>query len=89
MDSEPILEAVLPQSRSRPVVRSAGNLNHSCTEEDLLALFRQFGNVERVAICTDRDTGEPRGVGFIQLDSAENAQRAISQLNGRDCSIAP
>jgi RNA recognition motif-containing protein len=59
-----------------------GNLNHSCTEDDLLAVFCQFGNVTRVTICTDRETGEPRGFAFVQFDSAEDAQRAIAALNG-------
>jgi len=58
-----------------------GNLNHSCTEDGLLAVFCQFGNITRITICTDTETGQPRGFGFIQF-AAENVQHAIEQLNG-------
>ena len=60
-----------------------GNLNHSCIEEDLLDIFSQFETLS-VTFCTDRDTEQPRGFGFVQLDSAEDAQRAISQLHGTE-----
>lgn len=59
-----------------------GNLNYSTTQEDLHATFAQFGNVERVNVVTDRDTGQPRGFAFVEMTNGNEAQQAISQLNG-------
>ena len=61
-----------------------GNLNYSTTQDDLPATFSQFGNVERVNVVTDRDTGQPRGFAFVEMTNANEAQNAISQLNGAD-----
>jgi len=61
-----------------------GNLSYQTTQEDLHATFSQFGNVERVNIVTDRDTGQPRGFAFVEMTTASDAQRAISQLNGTE-----
>lgn len=61
-----------------------GNLSFQTTQEDLLATFSQFGNVERVSIVTDRDTGQPRGFAFVEMANAQDAQTAISQLNGAE-----
>ena len=59
-----------------------GNVSYATTEDDLRALFFQFGNVERVTIVTDRETGQPRGFAFVEMMSVEDAQNAISLLNG-------
>ena len=59
-----------------------GNLNFSTTQEDLHTTFAQFGNVERVNVVTDRDSGQPRGFAFVEMTDAKEAQNAISQLNG-------
>ena len=61
-----------------------GNLSYSTTQEDLLAAFSQFGNVERVNVVTDRDSGQPRGFAFVEMTDANEAQNAISQLNGAE-----
>ena len=61
-----------------------GNLSYQTTQDDLLAAFSQFGNVERVSIMTDRDTGQPRGFAFVEMSDAHAAQTAISQLNGTE-----
>lgn len=61
-----------------------GNLNYSTTQEDLHAACAQFGNVERVNIVTDRDSGQPRDFAFVELTNADEAQNAISQLNGAE-----
>src|SRR5215469_9068594 len=61
-----------------------GNLSFQTTQEDLLATFSQFGNVERVNIITDRDTGQPRGFAFVEMTNAQEAQTAIEQLNGAE-----
>jgi len=61
-----------------------GNLSYSTTQEDLQATFAQFGTVERVSIVTDRDSGQPRGFAFVEMTDANEAQNAISQLNGTE-----
>ncbi|HEY6347700.1 MAG TPA: RNA-binding protein [Bryobacteraceae bacterium] len=61
-----------------------GNLSFQTTQEDLLSTFSQFGNVERVNIVTDRDTGQPRGFAFVEMTNAQDAQKAIAQLNGAE-----
>lgn len=60
-----------------------GNLPFSATDTDLTALFEPFGEVQAVQIMTDRDTGKPRGFGFVEM-SSEDAQKAIAALNGKD-----
>ena len=61
-----------------------GNLSYQTTQEDLLATFSQFGNVEKVNIVTDRDTGQARGFAFVEMTDPQEAQRAIAQLNGAE-----
>jgi RNA recognition motif-containing protein len=60
-----------------------GNLPFSATDESLRALFAKHGTVEKVSIITDRDTGRPRGFGFVEMSGAD-AARAIEALNGTD-----
>jgi RNA recognition motif-containing protein len=60
-----------------------GNLPWSTTEEELRQMFTEMGAVESVALITDRETGRSRGFGFVELDD-EGAQKAISELNGKD-----
>jgi RNA recognition motif-containing protein len=60
-----------------------GNLSYQATEEDLRELFQQSGKVESVRIITDQFTGRPRGFGFVEMATQEEAQRAIDQLNGQ------
>ena len=59
-----------------------GNLNYSATEDELRQLFEQFGTVERVSLISDRDTGRPRGFGFVEMPNDEEGDRAIEELNG-------
>jgi RNA recognition motif-containing protein len=60
-----------------------GNLSFQATEEDLRELFQQSGTVESVRIITDQFTGRPRGFGFVEMASKEEATKAIEMLNGR------
>jgi RNA recognition motif-containing protein len=60
-----------------------GNLSFQATEEDLRELFQQAGVVESVRIVTDQFTGRPRGFGFVEMASKEEASKAIEMLNGR------
>src|SRR6202035_818786 len=61
-----------------------GNLSFQTTQDELHAAFAQYGNVERVNIVTDRDTGQPRGFAFVEMTEQRDAQNAISQLNGAE-----
>jgi len=61
-----------------------GNLSFSATEESVRALFEAYGTVERVSIVTDRDTGQPRGFGFVEMTNDAEAEKAIAGLNGRE-----
>jgi RNA recognition motif-containing protein len=60
-----------------------GNLSYQATEEDLREFFQQAGTVESVRIVTDQFTGRPRGFGFVEMATSEEAARAVDQLNGR------
>lgn len=60
-----------------------GNLPSSATDASLSALFAGHGKVESVALITDRETGQPRGFGFIEM-SASDAARAMQNLNGQE-----
>jgi RNA recognition motif-containing protein len=61
-----------------------GNLSSSVTEDVLRSLFEAHGAVERVSIMTDRDTGQPRGFGFVDMTSDADAVKAAAALNGKD-----
>ncbi len=61
-----------------------GNLNFSTTEDDLRQLFEPYGQVDRVSIMTDRDTGRSRGFGFVEMANSEEGEKAIAALNGQD-----
>jgi len=61
-----------------------GNLSYSITELDLRELFAGLGTVTDAKIITDRETGRPRGFGFIEMATEEEARKAIEELNGRD-----
>ena len=60
-----------------------GNLSFQATEEDLRELFAQAGTVETVRIITDQFTGRPRGFGFVEMATKEEATKAVEMLNGR------
>ena len=60
-----------------------GNLPFSATEDSVRALFAAHGNVDSVALVNDRETGRPRGFGFVEMASAD-AQKAMQSLNGQD-----
>jgi cold-inducible RNA-binding protein len=59
-----------------------GNLDFAATESSIRALFEPYGNVERVNLITDRDTGRSRGFAFVEMTDAAEADRAIAALNG-------
>ena len=59
-----------------------GNLDITVTEQQLRELFAAHGVVETITIVKDRDTGEPRGIAFVEMTHATDAQDAISALDG-------
>ena len=59
-----------------------GNLDFNTGEDELRKLFEVHGQVDRVSIMTDRDTGRSRGFGFVEMTSAEDGEKAIAALNG-------
>jgi hypothetical protein len=61
-----------------------GNLPYSATEEDVSALFAQYGPVDRVKIITDRETGRSKGFAFVTLGDQSQLNAAIEALNGYD-----
>jgi RNA recognition motif-containing protein len=65
-----------------------GNLPFSADEGQVRSLFEQHGTVESVALINDRETGRPRGFGFVEMPRAD-AQRAIQALNGKDMGGRP
>jgi RNA recognition motif-containing protein len=61
-----------------------GGLSYSTTSDGLREFFSQSGNVLSATVITDRFSGQSRGFGFVEMAAAEEAQNAISQLNGRE-----
>ncbi len=62
-----------------------GNLPFSADEQQIRELFEQDGRtVTDVKLITDRDTGRPRGFGFVEMGSPEDADGAVRDLNGQD-----
>jgi RNA recognition motif-containing protein len=59
-----------------------GNLPHSADQQTLQDTFSQCGTVDSVNVITDRDTGQSKGFGFVEMSSDSEAQKAIQELNG-------
>ena len=61
-----------------------GNMSFSTTESDLRSIFEPFGEITRVNVVTDRDTGRARGFAFVEMTNNEEAAKAIAALNGKE-----
>ncbi|MBW4495344.1 MAG: RNA-binding protein [Oscillatoria princeps RMCB-10] len=61
-----------------------GNLSYKVTQEDLSAVFAEYGEVKRVQLPTDRETGRPRGFGFVEMATDEQEAAAIEALDGAE-----
>jgi cold-inducible RNA-binding protein len=59
-----------------------GNLSFNTSEDELRQVFEAYGQVDRVSIMTDRDTGRSRGFGFVEMENDQEAENAIQALNG-------
>lgn len=66
-----------------------GNLSNETTETQLQTLFAEAGEVTSARIITDRQTGQPRGFGFVEMETKLEGEKAISMLNGRDLDGRP
>jgi RNA recognition motif-containing protein len=61
-----------------------GNISRTATEQDLREAFEAYGAVSSAAIIKDKFSGESRGFGFVEMPNKEEADKAISSLNGKD-----
>jgi cold-inducible RNA-binding protein len=61
-----------------------GNMSFQTKEGDLRTLFEPFGQVTRIQIVNDRETGQPRGFAFVEMAKDEEAAKAMSDLNGKE-----
>jgi RNA recognition motif-containing protein len=61
-----------------------GNISRTATEQDLKEAFEAFGAVSSAAIIKDKFSGESRGFGFVEMPNKDEADKAISALNGKD-----
>ena len=61
-----------------------GGLSFSTSSDRLRETFAQAGQVESASVVTDRDTGQSRGFGFVEMSTTEEADRAIASFNGKD-----
>ncbi len=59
-----------------------GNLSYSTTEEQIRELFSQAGEIESIALITDRETGRAKGFGFVEMKTEEGSKEAIKRFNG-------
>jgi hypothetical protein len=66
-----------------------GNLSYTTTDQDLHELFSQAGTVTSAMVMTDRDSGRSKGFGFVEMSSAEEAQKAITLFNGKEFQQRP
>jgi RNA recognition motif-containing protein len=62
----------------------AGNLSFDVTEDELKELFKPYGEVTEVRLIMDKFSGKTKGLGFVEMPSKEEAEKAIAELNGKD-----
>jgi len=61
-----------------------GNLNYSITEDDMREIFEEYGELTSVKLITDKFTGRSKGFGFVEMADADEAKKAIEELNGAE-----
>lgn len=61
-----------------------GNLSFSISDQDLMSIFAEHGEVSSASVITDRETGRSRGFGFVEMENDDDATKAISALNGKE-----
>jgi RNA recognition motif-containing protein len=76
-----------PQGREKEIMAKklyVGNLSYKTNEDSLKNYFAGFGTVESVKIISDRDTGNSKGFGFVEMSNDAEAQAAVTGANGQD-----
>ena len=61
-----------------------GNLNYAITEDDMREIFEEYGELSSVKLITDKFTGRSKGFGFVEMPDADEAKKAIEELNGAE-----
>ena len=61
-----------------------GNLNYAITEDDMRGIFEEYGELSSVKLITDKFTGRSKGFGFVEMPDADEAKKAIEELNGAE-----
>jgi len=61
-----------------------GNMSFQTTENELRSIFEPYGEITRIQVMTDRDTGRPRGFAFVDLADDGEVAKAITELNGKE-----
>ncbi|MGK7939539.1 MAG: RNA recognition motif domain-containing protein [Crocosphaera sp.] len=61
-----------------------GNLNYEVTQDDLEQVFAEYGTVKKVQLPLDRETGRPRGFGFVEMETEDDETKAIEALDGAE-----
>ncbi len=61
-----------------------GNMSFQTTEQELRSIFEPYGEITRIQVMTDRDTGQARGFAFVELADDGEAAKAITELNGKE-----
>ncbi|MEL4896749.1 RNA recognition motif domain-containing protein [Crocosphaera sp. Alani8] len=61
-----------------------GNISYDVTSDDLTEVFKEYGTVKRVSLPTDRETGRPRGFGFVDMENDDEENVAIETLDGAE-----
>lgn len=72
------------QGQVNPAKLFVGNLPYKATEDDLRQVFSQFGTVADVRLITDKMTGRAKGFGFVEMGSADEANKAVEGMHGKD-----
>jgi cold-inducible RNA-binding protein len=81
-NDRPLAGACTPVKKDRMKNIYVGNLDFNVSEDELRQAFAAYGQVENVTVLKDRDTGQPRGFGFVEMANDEEAEKAISAMNG-------
>jgi RNA recognition motif-containing protein len=82
LNDRPLANACTPVKKDRMKNIYVGNLDFNVSEDELRQAFAAYGQVENVTVLKDRDTGQPRGFGFVEMANDEEAEKAISAMNG-------
>jgi RNA recognition motif-containing protein len=80
----PVNAQLFPQHEEGSMSKNiyVGNLDYNVTEDELRSAFAAYGQVDNVTIMKERDTGQPRGFGFVEMANDEEAEKAIAGTNG-------